>query len=380
MSARLASHRLAGIEALRAVAALMVVFYHLVELPKFQIPESIGIIKTHFGFGVPLFYALSGFVLAFGYAEKLHDRPSVLHYLLRRLFRIAPLFYSMLAAWMALMWFKYGKLESLSDVFLNAMFLFGLVPGKHEGIVWAGWSIGIEMQFYLVFPVLVTLVAGAMSGSLAWLIAAFTSAAAYKALEAAGMGSYAYMNLITHLPFFIAGLLAYRLWERSDFRHSRLKGALLLLGAAVATVAMLRSPAIYLALFEVRWIDLHRNAWALVFIAVILGVCYWPQRLLVNRVTTFLGKISFSLYLLHPLLIFSLMELGVYDSVFEFAGPGWRGGTVVVLITLGLLVSASAVTFRVIELPGMAYGKRLGTRCLKDELKGRDGDKSKRLT
>jgi len=47
--------RLGGIEALRAVAAMMIMLFHMVELPKLIIPEYLNIIRTHFGLGVSLF-------------------------------------------------------------------------------------------------------------------------------------------------------------------------------------------------------------------------------------------------------------------------------------------------------------------------------------
>lgn len=52
-----APQRLDGVEALRAVAALMVVLHHLVLLPSpnLALPAGLGVIKDWFGMGVPLF-------------------------------------------------------------------------------------------------------------------------------------------------------------------------------------------------------------------------------------------------------------------------------------------------------------------------------------
>ena len=158
---RLAEHdpkHLDAIESLRGVAALMVLLYHLAELVKMPLPGSLGFISTHFGLGVPLFYTLSGFVLAYGYADRLEGRAQIRRFYIRRLFRIAPLFYAMLALWVLASWLVWNRTFSFQTLFLNMSFLFGLVPGQHESIVWAGWSIGIEMLFYLVFPVIAVLV------------------------------------------------------------------------------------------------------------------------------------------------------------------------------------------------------------------------------
>ena len=61
--------QLHGIESLRGGVALMVLLYHVAELLKLAPPAYLGFVSTHFGIGVPLFYTLSGFVLAYGYAD-----------------------------------------------------------------------------------------------------------------------------------------------------------------------------------------------------------------------------------------------------------------------------------------------------------------------
>ena len=43
------------------------------------------------------------------------------------------------------------------EYFLSTLFLLNFVPGKEEGFVWAGWTLGVEMIFYLIFPVLIRL-------------------------------------------------------------------------------------------------------------------------------------------------------------------------------------------------------------------------------
>jgi hypothetical protein len=76
-----------SIESLRGVAALMVLLYHVVALLRIPAPSSLDFISRHFGLGVPLFYTFSGFVLAYGYADKLNGVAEIRRFYIRRLFR-----------------------------------------------------------------------------------------------------------------------------------------------------------------------------------------------------------------------------------------------------------------------------------------------------
>ena len=65
------------------------------------------------------------------------------------------------------------------------------------------------MLFYLIFPVIAVLIHNTRSALIGFVVACVVSGATQGALQAANLGSYAYMNLITQLPFFMAGLAAY---------------------------------------------------------------------------------------------------------------------------------------------------------------------------
>jgi len=210
--------RLESIEALRGIAALLIIFYHLIALAKLPLPPELNIIRTHFGLGVPLFYTLSGFVLSWGYAERLKlGQDAIISFLIRRFFRIAPLFYGILIGFRGLGSLLWNWSDSGLSLLLNFTFLFGLVPGQHESLVMAGWSIGVEMIFYLIFPVLIILLRNVYLSIAGLALACFLSGAAWDAFNAAGLGSFAYMNLLTQMPFFVSVLLGYRVLQTRCF-------------------------------------------------------------------------------------------------------------------------------------------------------------------
>jgi peptidoglycan/LPS O-acetylase OafA/YrhL len=73
---------------------------------------------------------------------------------IRRFFRIAPLFYLMLLIYWLRDAFRLGVVHPISEVLVNASFLFNLIPAHITGFVWASWTIGVMVIFYLIFPVI----------------------------------------------------------------------------------------------------------------------------------------------------------------------------------------------------------------------------------
>lgn len=90
---------------------------------------------------------------------------------------------------------------------------------------------------------------------------------------------------------------------------------------------------------------------------LVIGLGLRPLRLLVNRLTVRLGKISYSLYLLHPSLIFWLAP--VYYWLYASTSTKTAAFASAFVITGMLLVTMSLVTYRMVERVGIGWGEAL---------------------
>jgi peptidoglycan/LPS O-acetylase OafA/YrhL len=342
---------LPGLHGLRAAAAMMVLLYHLHAIPNLAVPAALPWIATHFGLGVHLFFALSAFALAWA-NPQMAERPGP--YLVKRFFRIAPLYYLVLAAILLRAgWPGPGRLAA------EVTFTFNLLPGWHGGLVPAGWTVGAEMLFYLLLPLLMR-VRGVAGMAVATILAMLASGAARLLLTAWMPGSdYSLTSLASNLSVFVTALLAFRIFER--VRGTPAEGRVAALAAALALglLALLLSPAAWLA-------DGPGDARVLAFGCAFAAACLWqalrPSWLMRSRPALWLGERSYSIYLSHFLLILALRP--AYGWVLDRLGQGGAAFLACAAITLPPLCLAAALGYRFVEVPGMALGRRLLGRRL----------------
>lgn len=342
--------RIEALDALRGLAAVWVVLYHmvLVPSPNLAVPQWASL-ASYGGMGVTLFFVVSAFSLC--YSNDVHKDGSNFAFFTRRFFRIAPLFYSMLVFYY--LWHAYyHTFHSPSEVIENLTFIFNLVPGRQVGYVPASWTIGVEMLFYILFPVLIRYAAGDPWKGISLLLASMVVADVWTRGLFWFVGrpsEYEQWTFVRHLPIFILGIVVYQLIRKLPDDHRRHSIGLVLLGtAAILLTAVVSGKTAVLDPYDWQ---------GLVFAALLGGLLANPVSVLVNRVTVFLGKISYSLYLIHPVLV--VLVTPVYKRIYRLPWPLSLKFSACFLITLLALVPISYCSFRLIEAPGISLGKRL---------------------
>ena len=343
---RVATPRISGLEVLRGYAAVAVILLHTEALGfHFHAGITQSVISAIGACGVPLFFALSAFSLLYGYGSRIFDDRTALRFYTRRAFRICPLFYAMIVAWIL-----FGRKVTWPEIALNLTFLF---PHEGKSIVFAGWSLAIEWVFYWTFPIFALLARSASASTITFVTFVIVNLATRQVMPELGFSSsQVRQSVFRNLVFFQTGVLAFRL--RGLYEHRLPKAR-----AAAIVVACVVVPALMAALTRATPSDMVIVAVCGVVLACAFsGLPHWID----NAVSGYMGRVSYSLYLLHPLIILLLDLAGVYGYVKATFGSLHLGLIVSCLLTVGVTAAAAWVTYHVIEAPAIAFGDRLLTR------------------
>lgn len=140
---------LESVDVLRGIAILMVIAVH---------SRLNGVDATvHYwsGFGrngVQLFFIASAFTLMASVQGKPHSAGFWKSFFTRRLFRIAPMYWIGALVYPVFFSILWKQPIDWTSVVANLAFVHGLVPAANNSVVPGGWSIGTEMLFYALFP------------------------------------------------------------------------------------------------------------------------------------------------------------------------------------------------------------------------------------
>jgi peptidoglycan/LPS O-acetylase OafA/YrhL len=157
-------HEHAAIDGLRAIAILMVMAFHSLYIAHFVLPKQAFtdlVVNLPFGLGVMMsfdkavdgFFVISGFLLATSLlkAQQKGHAIDFVRFYRKRLYRILPLFILALTLYAAAAW----KGDAFTLI-MNMLFMENNFP-EADKLIPVGWSLAIEMQFYLVLPILLAL-------------------------------------------------------------------------------------------------------------------------------------------------------------------------------------------------------------------------------
>ncbi|MEW2470761.1 acyltransferase [Streptomyces sp. NPDC046994] len=297
---------------------------------------------------VVFFLVLSGFSLAVSPARNGWRPGGVSRFLRRRAWRILPPYWAALAFSLVISWLVVpashtgpptGRSVLVYGLLAQDMFTAPTPNG-------AFWSIGVEAELYLLFPLL--LFVRRRLGAVV-LMTAVTLLVAAGGLTAAGATPVEGDNWLTpHLvPVFVAGLVGAGIVVASD-RVRRLPWPRL---AAVAATPVLALVAVKGSVWTVNhyfWVDLAvAPAMTMLLAAVATGRPARLVRLLTTRPVRGLGDCSYSLYLIHLPIVMTVVR----RIAPEFVSPGLPTFWFTLAVALPASLSGAWLFARIFEMP-----------------------------
>lgn len=349
------------IDAVRGIAALSVLVVHCHLFGSNYYPFVVGNMMQAGAMGVQLFYIASAFTLFLSLSGRARfEKNPTLNFFIRRFFRIAPLYYLAVAYYLfqdglgPRYWL--GSLPGISkaNIVSNFFFVHGVNPYWINSIVPGGWSISVEMMFYAIVPFLFKKIAD-INQAIRFLLLTIILKIVLDVLlsnwvpipDVQLWNSFLGFYIFAQLPVFALGFILFFMVKNPESLASvDMKGVY---AAALAFVVCLAIG------FNVMPL-----VFALVFLILILGFSRYELPLFSNRFTRYVGKISFSVYLVHFALLHWMEKWGMLDLI---ASTGVITSMVNFAIRYAILVAlsvlAGSLSFYLLEQPVQSLGKFL---------------------
>lgn len=387
-------NRIHSLDSIRGVAAIIVVFYHsIVSFPLIYDAQNL---KTNGSFlldlftytplhilwagheAVLLFFVLSGFVLSLPFLKG--TAPKYNHYVIRRICRIYIPYLIIMFIYIGVITLlgNYNPISGLSPQFngrwahpvtlesmKSVVFMQGLDIGNINGVV---WSLIHEMRISIIFPLIILIVMkldsrlalgiGLTGGMILRLGLYYLSKQMQDPQEAFNIAYFS--STAYYIAFFFFGAVLAKESDKARKLVQKLKPyqKLILFLVALTTISFRwvfpgfyeigdKGPIVYSLLNETagEWII---GIGIVLLLSLVLGSSL-ANRILTKKPLVWLGKVSYSIYLVHVMVIMLSARYLSHIIPIEVA----------LLLSPILTLPIAGLAYRFIEAPAMALGKRL---------------------
>lgn len=371
---RSASDRTAHVDildGLRGIAIAFVMWFHVWEITWQGAAFTVFGREIDFTFlarmgfvGVEIFFFVSGFCLFWPYARALAERrpmPTVKHFAYRRFIKIVPSYLLALAVLVALGSERDRSLDDgIKDVLAHVFFVhtwFQSYFGSIDGVL---WSLGVEVQFYVIFPLVVlAFVRWPRATALGLVALAFVWRYAVEQCCATGPYNHfhqlanqlpAYLDLFA-IGMFAAWIVAVVLPSVTFTQRVRVIGTLVALAGCAWVVGLIGNVDSVRGMHDYaeHWQVWNRFPFGAALLVVTVGsVAAFPlwHRLFANRVLVFLSVISYNAYIWHQLVARGLLWLKIppIATTDPHNDPHWQLLALPIYLLAGVAV-ASVLTY-----------------------------------
>ncbi len=356
-------------DGIRGLAALFVVLHHcrLTSFPGFPYDTGPGWLSwlLYGHFAVVIFIVLSGFSLAVSPARSGWRVGGLRRFAVRRAWRILPPYWGALAFSLAVAWTLVPQpgegVPTLRSVVLYGLLLQDIAGSPSPN--GAFWSIAVEAQLYLVFPIMILMLrrlgAPVLLGTVTALVAMI------GLLSPTVPAVAALMRLTPQFAvLFALGVVAAGVVTRPE-QSARPWPAVLAVAAAVPVVVLIVVNGSVWTVEHFFWIDLAIGpAAGLALVSVATRRPAGLVRMLDAAPIRTLGRFSYSLYLTHAPIVVVLSTMVVAPRV----GPGLAGFLVTAAVAVPASLLFAWLFAAVLELP---FQRHRSWSALRTAAKGR---------
>jgi len=356
-------NKLRFIDSLRGIAIIGVILVHCIDEYTSQLPKNIVKLIENGANGVQLFFIASAFTLFLSMDSRhLKEKHPFTFFFIRRFFRIAPMYYLGIIYYLwqdglgARYWLADQSQISVGNIISNFTFTHGVYPYWINSLVPGGWSITVEMTFYLVLPILFLKIKSFKMAvnflSLTLILKLILDVILKHNIliqDNQLWESYLFLYFPSQLPVFAIGIVFYFMVKQnfvslsiSNFSILIILSLLLLKGCGLDVIPS------FILFFGV----------AFLLLGIYLSLT--DNLLFVNRVTMYIGEISYSIYLVHFAIIYWLNKLGFFKFLFDSTNENATAYFLLKFLCITIIaIIVSTITYRIIELPMQKIGKKI---------------------
>lgn len=343
--------RLSHIDGLRAIAAFLVTTLHLysnaIDGKRFSFFGAIrdGFLYIDIGsIGVYIFFIISGYVISYSIIH--HKSNNITKFTVSRIFRLYPAY--IFAVAIAFLYF--GKDHSMTTYLMNLTMIQQYLGFNHVNAVF--WTLSVELAFYVSCIILFYLgIIQRFYGVLAVfaILSLYTLSASVVRFT---FGITIPFGWTLWFSIFYVGVVLRQMDERGKKRGYIFWtcGVAYVASALVVCLCIWHDPTEYGRSWQAGFIS-----WTAAIAIFLVGSYYVPLR---STILAFLGRISYSVYLLH-------IPVGV--AAIAVLSPEAATASTQVLTLIGAflaVIGVSALSYYLVERPGVGLGQRLLSKLL----------------
>jgi peptidoglycan/LPS O-acetylase OafA/YrhL len=356
--------RLDHIDAMRAIAVLLVMWTHYAELYA-RIAGSQHVLDTlqqsvNFGrVGVVIFFGVSGLLIPTSLRGTMLD--GTRRFLIRRFFRLYPAFWLSIPIGYLAYWTLSGQQMSVLDIVANV----SMIPSAfgHDPVMAHYWTLETELYFYGLCLVLFWLGALHRMRDLCFtcigLCALFVITSALKIIPPTALGQY--KGMLYHLSIMFWGACFRQAYDKpqmqvvfAKWQNGKRSFSMSYRAALASLTAMLLGVALLMAALDLHKHDMEHVSAMVGYVvgigAFIVFASVWKIHL---RLFAWLGEISYSIYLLHG--------VPLYVIYWYCSSHGLTGGPLglYMVLTIPPAIALSWVSYRLVEATSIRLGHAL---------------------